>query len=93
MDILSFCCDAPSEQTDVDDYECSECLKSCESYAVHRCRGEECTSVETSEFTDWYGITTGHWCDSCYESNYPYRKDRYPSLEMDGYGERIEDDY
>ena len=26
---------------------------------------------------DAYGIYTGLYCDKCYKSNYPYRKDRY----------------
>jgi hypothetical protein len=26
---------------------------------------------------DAYGIYTGLYCDKCYVSNYPYRKDRY----------------
>jgi hypothetical protein len=34
----------------------------------------------------------GKQCD-CYENNYPYRKDRYPTEEYDGYGERLGDDY
>lgn len=26
---------------------------------------------------DAYGIPTGEYCDECYESKYPYRKDSY----------------
>ena len=26
---------------------------------------------------DAYGIYTGLYCDKCYKSNYPYKKDRY----------------
>lgn len=27
---------------------------------------------------DFHGISTGEWCDKCYENgNYPYRKDDY----------------
>lgn len=42
---------------------------------------------------DFYGIATGHYCDECYESDYPYRKDRYPTMEHDGEGEYLYDDY
>lgn len=38
---------------------------------------------------DAYGISTGYWCESCYNSNYPYRKDRYETIEHHGYGERL----
>lgn len=39
---------------------------------------------------DAYGVYTGMYCDRCYESNYPYRKDRYYD---EGYaGERLEED-
>ena len=41
--------------------------------------------------SDHYGIFTGHYCDECYENNYPYRKDNYFDP---GYaGEYLEDDY
>jgi len=56
------------------------------------CRGNKCESEEVYERHDWYGITTGFYCDKCYENNYPYRKDRYPTIEHDGYGERLDDD-
>ena len=40
---------------------------------------------------DAYGITTGHWCNTCYDSDkYPYRKDAY---DYEAYGERLDDDY
>jgi hypothetical protein len=42
---------------------------------------------------DAHGITTGYWCDDCYENNYPYRKDFYPTMETHGFGDRLEDDY
>ena len=42
---------------------------------------------------DAYGIFTGHYCDDCYENNYPYRKDRYPTMENDGMGDYLNDDY
>lgn len=58
----------------------------------NKCRG--CGTPYANEQTDYFGITTGYWCSSCYESpKYPYRKDKYPTIEHDGYGERLEDDY
>ena len=46
------------------------------------------------ERSDAYGISTGYWCDSCYNSSkYPYRKDKYPTIENHGYGERLDDNY
>lgn len=71
---------------------------------VH-CRGRECEKVteigggfnraEALKYHEWarsdaYGIFTGHYCDDCYENNYPYRKDRY---DYEGAGERLDDDY
>ena len=57
------------------------------------CRGEDCEN-EAQEQHDGHGISTGYWCDDCYESDkYPYRKDRYPTIETHGYGERLNDDY
>ena len=48
---------------------------------------------EGHERHDWYGISTGYWCDECYESNrYPYKKSRYATEEYDGYGERLSND-
>ena len=42
---------------------------------------------------DAYGIYTGLYCDDCYESDrYPYRRDRYPTVEYDGYGETLGQD-
>lgn len=41
--------------------------------------------------TDYYGMSTGHYCDKCFATNYPYRKDVYYDP---GYcGERMDDDY
>lgn len=58
------------------------------------CRHTSCESLHAEERFDAYGITTGKWCQSCYDSGrYPYRKDRYPTIEFDGYGERLSDDY
>lgn len=71
---------------------------------VH-CRGNGCEKVtpigggfnrnEALKYHEWaredaYGIFTGHYCDDCYENNYPYRKDRYDYF---GAGERLDDDY
>jgi hypothetical protein len=56
------------------------------------CRG--CGGDDSQEQYDAHGISTGYWCHDCYESDrYPYRKDRYPTIETHGYGERLEDDY
>jgi hypothetical protein len=50
------------------------------------CRGCQTDSrvAYVTERFDHYGITTGHWCESCYNSSrYPYRKDAYdPYNEM-----------
>jgi hypothetical protein len=62
-------------------------------YIYTKCKG--CQTVHAYERHDAYGITTGFWCDDCYESDkYPYRKDRYPTMEHDGYGDYLEpEDY
>jgi len=58
---------------------------------VISCRG--CDN-EGEEQYDAHGISTGYWCYDCYESSkYPYRKDRYETIETHGYGERLSDDY
>jgi hypothetical protein len=57
----------------------------------HKCRG--CEDPDAVEMYDAHGITTGYWCDDCYENNYPYRKDFYPTMETHGFGDRLEDDY
>ena len=50
--------------------------------------------ADADERYDFYGISTGHWCEECYEGNeYPYRRDRYATIEHDGYGERLDDDF
>lgn len=55
------------------------------------CRGCR-THDGVEERHDAHGISTGHWCESCYNSsNYPYRKDKYPTIETHGYGERLYD--
>ena len=61
---------------------------------LFNCRG--CKSYDEDihiyEREDAHGITTGHWCEPCYDSsNYPYRKDKYPTIETHGYGERLDD--
>lgn len=59
----------------------------------HACRGCQKYKDDTQERSDWYGISTGYYCEDCYENNYPYRKDRYPTQEFDGYGEQLEEEY
>ena len=58
-------------------------------YIYNKCR--ECGDPDAEEMHDFYGYSTGHWCASCYESKYPYRKDAYHDEEYAG--ERLEDDY
>ena len=59
------------------------------NYIREKCRG--CGTVHANECHDAYGITTGFWCDECYDSDkYPYKKDRY---DYEAYGERLDDDY
>lgn len=61
------------------------------------CRGchktdEQLPNDYVSEQHDAYGISTGYWCDGCYNSDsYPYRKDKYYDYFFAG--ERMEDDY
>lgn len=47
---------------------------------IPECRGcgvDDLTTYAPERF-DHYGITTGHWCESCYNSGkYPYRRDAY----------------
>lgn len=74
---------------------------------VH-CKGRDCekqskieggfSRSESLKYHEWtredaHGIYTGHYCDDCYENNYPYRKDKYPTMEDNGYGEYLESDY
>ena len=59
---------------------------------LFHCKGCR-TIIDVYDRHDYYGIFTGHYCDYCYENNYPYRKDRYPTMEYDGYGDYLEDDY
>lgn len=47
---------------------------------IHECRGCDKNDLDdyVPERFDYYGITTGHWCESCYNSGkYPYRRDAY----------------
>lgn len=62
-------------------------------YIFTKCKG--CGTVHAYERHDYHGITTGYWCDDCYDSDkYPYRKDRYPTMETDGYGDYLDpEDY
>ena len=60
------------------------------------CKGRNCDKNDTNDDSiqerfDAYGMSTGHYCENCYENNYPYRRDRYydPSF----CGERMDDDY
>jgi len=60
---------------------------------IHSCRGCQEDKDDVQERSDAHGIFTGHYCDDCYENNYPYRKDFYPTIETHGYGERLDDNY
>lgn len=44
---------------------------------VHSCRGCSESKDDVQERHDYHGITTGYYCEDCYENNYPYRKDDY----------------
>lgn len=75
--------------------ECKELFENSEfwieegtEHIIHKCRG--CEDIEADERHDAYGITTGYWCDDCYENNYPYKKYRY---DYEAYGERLDEDY
>lgn len=60
-------------------------------YIYTKCKG--CETVHAYERSDAYGISTGHWCDKCYDdpSKYTYRKDNY--FDPAYAGERMDDDY
>lgn len=54
------------------------------------CKCMHCETVYASERHDAYGITTGCYCDDCYEHHYPYHKDKYFDP---GYaGERLDEE-
>lgn len=54
---------------------------------LYHCRGcrkpdKENSRVSPVTYHKWarcdaYGIYTGLYCDKCYKSNYPYKRDRY----------------
>jgi hypothetical protein len=77
--------------------ECERMWPDCEFYLEQgtdhiRTKCRHCGDVNAEERFDHYSITTGYWCDSCYDSKaYPYRKDAYydPSYA----NERLEEDY
>jgi len=80
-------------------FNCNECRKPDkdfpELFGDYECREEIYNCPKTTEHKwarfDAYGIYTELCCDECYENgNYSYRKDRYPTMENDGYGERLE---
>ena len=52
---------------------------------------EETPNLFLEERYDYYGLSTGHWCDGCYENNYPYRRDAY--YDYSNAGEHMDDDY
>lgn len=61
-------------------------------FIKHKCRG--CNTPYADDRYDAHGIQTGVWCEKCYNSNkYPYRRDKYATIETHGYGERLNDDY
>ena len=62
-------------------------------YIHTKCKG--CQTVHAYERTDHYGISTGHWCDKCYDdpSKYTYRKDAYYDPSYAGERMEPEDDY
>lgn len=61
------------------------------------CKGNGCSNTTETEEAyvelryDIYGIATGYYCDDCYETNYPYRKDEY--YDYLNAGEYLESDY
>jgi hypothetical protein len=77
--------------------ECEQRWTDCEFYLEEgtdwiRTLCRECQSPDGEERFDHYGISTGHWCDDCYNSRkYPYRKDAY--FDESYAGERMEEDY
>ena len=62
-------------------------------YIYVKCKG--CQTVHAYERHDHYGISTGHWCDKCYDdpSKYTYRKDAYYDPSYAGERMEPEDDY
>ena len=76
-------------------YDREDCVEFIEYESLLNCNVVEfipCRSCEEQEGDmryDFYGIATGNYCDECYDNDYPYRKDRYPTIEFDGDGERL----
>ena len=79
-------------------YHCSGCQKSDKDFHNKEIRCENtgefytpmCHPLEHHKWArnDAYGIYTGLYCDSCYKSNYPYKRGRYND---EAYcGERLE---
>ena len=58
-----------------------------------QCKGKGCEAVgeEVEMRQDAYGLPTGHYCDNCYDNNYPYRRDRY--YDYLNAGEHMDDNY
>ena len=65
---------------DISNIPCRHCEKT---------NAQDNSSVQ--ERHDYYGISTGYWCDDCYQHNYPYRKDAY--YDYLNAGEYLEDNY
>ena len=57
-----------------------------------QCQSEKCNCKEGTKRTDYYGISTGYWCNKCYNDStkYPYKKGKYSTIEFNGYGECLE---
>ena len=92
----SNCCDAYPESKFSESGVvsiCMNCGNECETYELQLCRGKGCNSEYSSPRNDAYGLPTGSYCDDCYENNYPYRKDKYPTIGYHGYGERLDDNF
>ena len=87
--LKSNCCDTSIDMFD----RCNKCGEENGYYTIPTCKGRECNSTDVSPRYDAHGIPTGNYCEPCYKNNYPYRKDRYPTIETHGYGERLDDDY
>jgi len=74
-----FYCINCDQMLDKDQYDSEVCPACGEhpSIRVFHCQGKNCNSKDTQPREDAYGLFTGHYCDDCYENNYPYRKDAY----------------
>ena len=67
--------------TDINTIPCRGCGKS----------NEQDEEINVQEEKDFYGYSTGYWCQNCYEHNYPYRKDAYH--DWGHAGEYLDDNY